>query len=216
MFDRIKYYYRNFQLMCKYPFLVKVSPRMGFYYNSPLKERLKKGGLIEFVYALNHNWYDSVPTGWQKAFFKDFLEELKITVSNKPFTIYYIGVKNGKLNISHSKTTKDVYDLVNFYQNLSSCYCMNCGEVAQYSVYDNPYCTKCRPKNLNYKILPIEGKTVIEWEEGDKPSEKGEYIVTTTDNKIGIDYYDKKWKNFYNVKAYCKCSKLTPYKKYYE
>ena len=216
MLNKIKYYYKSFQLLYKYPFLAKVSPRMGFYYNAPLKERIKKGGFKELLYILNHNWYDNIPNGWKISFFDDFLEELRSTLQEDPFTIYSINITNGKLNISHSKTSTVVYDLIKFYQELSSYYCMICGEVAQYSVYDTPYCSKCRPKNSSYKILPIDGKTVIEWEEGDKPSEKGEYIITTTDNKIGIDYYDKKWKTFYNVKAYCKCSKLTPYKKNYE
>lgn len=211
MLNKIKHYCKSFYLLCKYPYLAKVSNRMSFYYDVPLKKRIIKGGLKEFFYALNHNWYNTIPEGW-KPLFIDFLEELKSTLKNNSFIIYDIRIKEGKLYICHNKTSKEVYDIVKLYQKLFPYYCIVCGEPAQYSVYDNPYCIKCKPKSNNYKILPIEGKTVIEWDEGDKPLEKGEYIVTTTDNTIGIDFYDKKWKTFYNVKAYCKCSKLTPYK----
>lgn len=111
----------NFFFCLKYPF-----------YKMELYSAEKKKKKTSYSWT----WYTSIPDGWQKAFgkqlSKDLKKVLKETKQLKTFKITDIKEKWGVLRIYSTNCSDEVDAVLDKYEQLSMCYCINCGSPVRY------------------------------------------------------------------------------------
>ena len=84
----------------------------------------------------SHTSYDLIPYGWQKAFGKNLLKDLRKAWidSGKPkFYFNDIKEKYGTLRLYINQGTDAIYKVIHHYEHLSQYYCIECGERAEYA-----------------------------------------------------------------------------------
>lgn len=122
---------KNFILCQKYPFL-----KEG--YNWYLPKRNPK---------YDYTWYDDIPEGWQKAFGKQMLIDIKAAIKKTKkaawknehrrlktadcLTFQQIKEKWGELCL-YASASEQVQNVLDYYEKLSIGYCINCGKPARY------------------------------------------------------------------------------------
>jgi hypothetical protein len=101
-----------------------------------------------------------MPYGWNKAFGKQFLKELKQQLKKDKmlysWRITTIKEKWGEFNLYCNKGTKELYSLIHKYENLSWNYCMKCGKPSTVKSigWILPYCKECAEKdNVRYEDI---------------------------------------------------------------
>jgi hypothetical protein len=82
-------------------------------------------------------WYDSIPEGWRIAFGKQLSKDLKkVLKKDKALRSFQLGdvkEKWGGLRIYPLTGCSDeVFELLDKYEQLSFCYCQNCGAPVRY------------------------------------------------------------------------------------
>ncbi len=119
---------RNKALIEEYPFLM---PEM---YNGE-----------EYDYTWTP--YDWFPTGWRKAFGKNFLNDMKEAVEEDGCSCVICEIKEkfGSLRIYVDAGKKANY-VASRYELLSLGYCVNCGAPARFAVLGYNLCEKCTEK----------------------------------------------------------------------
>lgn len=100
-------------------------------------------------------WYRSIPKGWRKAFGIQMCNEIKQSLKRhnyRDFHITDIKEKWGSLDIFVSACPKEVSDIINKYEYISSHTCIECGRIAtrRSQGYILPYCDHCGKENLSY------------------------------------------------------------------
>ena len=174
-----KYIY-NFFLCLKYPFLrarnVWTGKKLGYRYT----------------------WHDDIDKGWKKAFGKDLLRDMKIALKKtgilKKYRITQIKEKYGTLRIYDAGGNDEIWGVIQKYELLSMCYCMNCGKPVRYMTkgWVGYYCEDCIKHEykdqedidacrLTKKYIPKVFKYI-----GD------EVVEINYKEKYGIDFY-KLW-----------------------
>lgn len=103
-------------------------------------------------------WFDFIPTGWRKAFGKqlsiDLREQLKKDEQLKKFRFTDIKEKYGTLRLYCCSATEEVYNILDFYEDLSSDYCVICGKPTKYLLPANLFlCEDCINRPLMKKEL---------------------------------------------------------------
>ena len=99
---------------------------------------------------------DAMPTGWREAFGIQLCKDLRRQLIKDRFLFSYriaqIKEKWGSLRWYSACASKDVYNILNKYEDLSYNICINCGKPATKisSGWISPYCDDCFPKE--YKV----------------------------------------------------------------
>jgi hypothetical protein len=109
-----------------------------------------------FILPTFDEW-DNVEPGWNKAFGKQYLDELKKQLKKDKllykFRITQIKEKWGKFQLYCYNGSNKVHDIINKYEQLSWDYCKCCGKPAEVisTGWISPYCKECAEKyNLKY------------------------------------------------------------------
>lgn len=123
----------NRMLVEKYPFLL---PR-----DSETDE-------IPSDYDFSYTLMDKFPAGWRVAFGEHFLEDIKVRLllancKLDDYRIYNVGVENGSLVWKDNSCSKDLNDVVRFYNELSRATCIFCGAPATSFSHNLPVCDNC-------------------------------------------------------------------------
>lgn len=105
-------------------------------------------------------WYDDIPEGWQKAFGKKLSDEIK--AAGKQYLKAHkksswkdilqweqIKEKYGTLRL-YAATTSEIEHILQKYELLSMCYCIDCGKPVRYrtSGYIEYLCKECGEKYI--------------------------------------------------------------------
>lgn len=100
-----------------------------------------------FILPISTEW-DAVEPGWNKAFGKQYLKELKAQIKKdkiKNWRITQIKEKWGRLNLYCNYGTHGLYKIIHKYEDISWNTCIKCGKPATYTSRDwiSPYCHDC-------------------------------------------------------------------------
>lgn len=106
--------------------------------------------ILQILHCIpTYNEWDAVEPGWNKAFGKQYLKELKQQLIKDKmlysFRITQIKEKWGRFHLYCMNASKDVYKIIDKYENLSWYYCIHCGKPAKYisKGWIRPYCEDC-------------------------------------------------------------------------
>lgn len=133
-----KYLINNIKLIIKYPF-------------------------IKIPGTVSRTWLDELPYGWRIAFGEKLLQDLKraIKLDNCRRTFYWLTIKEkyGTLRLYAGGYGNNTEKVIEKYELLSQCYCIDCGAPARYVTpgYVTYICGKCAIKNADLygKSKPI-------------------------------------------------------------
>lgn len=117
--------------------------------------------ILDNIFILpTYNEWEAMPYGWNKAFGKQFLKDLKKQLKKDKmlysWRITTIKEKWGEFNLYCNKGTKELYSLIHKYENLSWNYCMKCGKPSTVKSigWVLPYCKECAEKdNVHYEDI---------------------------------------------------------------
>lgn len=93
--------------------------------------------------------WDAVEPGWNKAFGKQYLEDLKKQLKKDKmlykWRITQIKEKYGKFILFYNYGSPELYNIINKYESLSWNTCIQCGKPATYTSkgWIAPYCEEC-------------------------------------------------------------------------
>lgn len=112
--------------------------------------------ILGLIHCLpTHIEWDSVEPGWKKAFGKQYLKDLKKQLKKDKmlysWRITDIKEKWGTFHLYCNYGSKELYELINRYEDLSWETCIVCGKHAthQSTSWILPYCEECANKNSN-------------------------------------------------------------------
>ena len=100
--------------------------------------------------------YNQISPGWRKAFGKQLSKDLRAALkkAGQLKTFYFLEIKEkyGQLCLYGSSTTDEVWNLLQYYERLSICYCEGCGKPARfyrYGGWTGYVCANCFTKEIN-------------------------------------------------------------------
>lgn len=111
-------------------------------------------------------WYSFIPTGWKKAFGKQFTKDLRKALIKDGIlkTFYFTDIKEkyGTLRLYNNGEGLETEKVIRYYEFLSMCYCFRCGKLARYETkgWIEYLCEDCfdeientdRPNYAKYKL----------------------------------------------------------------
>ena len=113
--------------------------------------------------------WDAVETGWNKAFGKQYLKDLKKQLKKDKclytWRITDIKEKWGRFHLYCNWGSKELYELIDKYEDLSWDTCINCGKPSTHisKGWILPYCEECVKKNAPYGCTNKDGEEVVMW-----------------------------------------------------
>lgn len=108
-------------------------------------------------YSRTH--YDQLPEGWRKAFGKKLSEDLRKALKKDKFLhkayFHLVKEKYGTLRLYMNFYGDNTSKVVNHYEDLSRCYCIECGKPSRYVSrgWIEYYCADCAPKYIKKECL---------------------------------------------------------------
>lgn len=106
--------------------------------------------ILDKIFILpTYTEWDAVEPGWNKAFGKQYLEDLKKQLKKDKmlykWRITQIKEKYGKFILFYNYGSPELYNIINKYENLSWNTCIQCGKPATYTSkgWIVPYCEDC-------------------------------------------------------------------------
>lgn len=114
--------------------------------------------------------WDAVEPGWNKAFGKQYLEDLKKQLKKDKmlysWRIMDIKEKWGCLNLYCNYGSEELYNIISKYESLSWDTCIKCGKPATHTSkgWISPYCEDCVNKDDKYKYIERGSKEENEYE----------------------------------------------------
>lgn len=153
---------KNFFFCLIYPFWKLTDD--WYDYNTCIDDKRK--GVKNFFINYNYTWYDDIPHGWKKAFGKQLSKEIKkagipyIKQGRKwedILSFQQIKEKWGELCL-YASATKEIQDVLEKYETMSSGYCIICGKPARYITkgWISFVCEKCYIRYLKERDLTKE------------------------------------------------------------
>lgn len=116
--------------------------------------------LDKIFFIPNYTELDAMPEGWRKAFGIQMCKEIKSELKKhkgalKKYRIIQIKEKFGGLRWYDVNSTKEIWNIINKYEDLSFKTCINCGKPAEYIScgWISPYCSNCIDNKFKY--IPI-------------------------------------------------------------
>ena len=113
--------------------------------------------------------WDAVEPGWNKAFGKQYLKDLKKQLKKDKclytWRITDIKEKWGRFHLYCNWGSKELYELIDKYEDLSWNTCINCGKPSTHisKGWILPYCEECVKKNAPYGCTNKDGEDVVMW-----------------------------------------------------
>jgi hypothetical protein len=134
-----------------------------FYYNLYKIAKWIDEKILDNIFILpTYNEWEAVEPGWNKAFGKQFLKELKQQLIKDKmlykWRITDIKEKWGRLQLYCNYGSKELYQIIHKYERLSWDYCIRCGKPSEVisTGWISPYCKECAEKNhLKYAVKEI-------------------------------------------------------------
>lgn len=114
--------------------------------------------------------WDAVEPGWNKAFGKHYLKDLKKQLKKDKmlysWRIMDIKEKWGCLNLYCNYGSEELYSLISVYEDISWNTCIKCGKPATHTRkgWISPYCEECVNKDDKYKYIERGSKEEDEYE----------------------------------------------------
>lgn len=114
--------------------------------------------------------WDAVEPGWNKAFGKQYLKDLKKQLKKDKmlysWRITDIKEKWGCLNLYCNYGSEELYSLISVYEDISWNTCIKCGKPATHTSkgWISPYCEECVNKDDKYKYIKRGSKEEDEYE----------------------------------------------------
>lgn len=114
--------------------------------------------------------WDAVEPGWNKAFGKQYLKDLKKQLKKDKmlysWRIMDIKEKWGCLNLYYNYGSEELYNIISKYESLSWDTCIKCGKPATHTSkgWISPYCEDCVNKDDKYKYIERGSKEEDEYE----------------------------------------------------
>lgn len=114
--------------------------------------------------------WDAVEPGWNKAFGKQYLNDLKKQLKKDKmlysWRIMDIKEKWGYLNLYCNYGSEELYNIISKYESLSWDTCIKCGKPATHTSkgWISPYCEECVNKDDKYKYIERGSKEENEYE----------------------------------------------------
>lgn len=186
------WHWKNFFFLLKYPFYREHNRWTGKFMGYKYTE------------------YDSIPNGWQIAFGKQLSEDIKKAgkESRKRLKkhlswrkmLYWEQIKEkwGELCLYASATT-EIRAVLDRYEMMSSCYCIECGKPARYLTkgYVSFLCEDCMIKDIKsgdkYRDEPLDEKGIQEELSSHRLTKKDLPKLTTYEYKhITTEVFDSK------------------------
>ena len=102
----------------------------------------------------DYTWYDSIDSGWKKAFGKQLSRDLKkALIKDKDlYTFRFCDIKEkyGYLVLDAFSYGPNTEKVINYYENLSICYCYFCGKPSRYITagWIEYVCKECAEKKI--------------------------------------------------------------------
>ena len=125
-----------------------------FYYNLYKIAKWVDEKILDKIFILpTYNEWEAVEPGWNKAFGKQFLKELKQQLIKDKmlykWRITDIKEKWGRLQLYCNYGSKELYQIIHKYERLSWDYCIRCGKPTEVisTGWISPYCKECAEKN---------------------------------------------------------------------
>ena len=114
--------------------------------------------------------WDAVEPGWNKAFGKQYLKDLKKQLKKDKmlysWRITDIKEKFGCFNLYCNYGSEELYNIISKYESLSWDTCIKCGKPATHTSkgWISPYCEDCVNKDDKYKYIERGSKEENEYE----------------------------------------------------
>ena len=114
--------------------------------------------------------WDAVEPGWNKAFGKKYLKDLKKQLKKDKmlysWRIMDIKEKWGCLNLYCNYGSEELYSLISVYEDISWNTCIKCGKPATHTSkgWISPYCEECVNKDDKYKYIERGSKEEDDYE----------------------------------------------------
>lgn len=106
--------------------------------------------ILDNIFILpSYTEWDAMPAGWNKAFGKQYLKELKKQLKKDKmlykFRIMDLKEKYGTLRLYVNYGSKELYNIIDKYESLSWNTCIECGKPATHTSkgWISPYCEEC-------------------------------------------------------------------------
>lgn len=106
--------------------------------------------ILDNIFILpSYTEWDAMPAGWNKAFGKQYLKELKKQLKKDKmlykFRIMDLKEKYGTLRLYVNYGSKELYNIIDKYESLSSNTCIECGKPTTHTSkgWISPYCEEC-------------------------------------------------------------------------
>lgn len=110
--------------------------------------------ILELIFIIpEYTEWDFMPKGWNIAFGKQMLDEIKCQLKKDKilysWRIMDLKEKYGTLRLYCNYGSKELYDILDKYENLSWNTCIKCGKEAKYvsTGWIAPYCEDCKDDN---------------------------------------------------------------------
>ena len=113
--------------------------------------------------------WDAVELGWNKAFGKQYLNDLKKQLKKDnclySWRITDIKEKWGRFQLYCNWGSKELYELIDKYEDLSWNTCIKCGNPSTHisKGWVLPYCEECAKKNAPYGCTKKDEEEVVMW-----------------------------------------------------
>ena len=114
--------------------------------------------------------WDAVEPGWNKAFGKQYLKDLKkqFKKDNMLYSWRIMDIKEkwGHFNLYCNYGSEELYNIISKYESLSWNTCIKCGKPATYTSkgWISPYCEECVNKDDKYKYIERGSKEEDDYE----------------------------------------------------
>lgn len=105
--------------------------------------------LDRILFLPTYTEWDAMPVGWNKAFGKEYLKDLKEQLKKDKmlykFRIIDLKEKYGSARLYINYGSKELYNIINKYESLSWNTCIQCGKLATHTSkgWIAPYCEEC-------------------------------------------------------------------------
>ena len=126
--------------------------------------------ILQIFHCLpTHTEWDAVEPGWNKAFGKQYLKDLKKQLKKDKclytWRITDIKEKWGRFQLYCNWGSKELYELIDKYEDLSWNTCIVCGKPSTHisKGWILPYCEECAKKNAPYGCTNKDGEEVVMW-----------------------------------------------------
>lgn len=185
----------NIKLIIKYPFL---KPIQWVGVKDILRDifTLRFSELKHDIYLYDYTMLDLLPEGWRKTFGLQMCEDIKkALIKNNAlhkWRIIELKEKWGMLRLYGTDSYLELEEVLDYYEDLSMCYCINCGKPVRYVTmgYTEYVCRECFEKHIGH--LDVREKRLIRRKCRLKYDDRPKRVIDGVEIKTGVDF-KKMW-----------------------